>query len=44
MASFSDGMVISGSGDYSSRQFNVIKPGWGGGVFLMEITNTVEIN
>ena len=44
LVNFSDGASISGTNDLSPKTFNVICPGWGNGVFLMETSNTVETN
>jgi hypothetical protein len=44
IASFSDGQTISGSGDYAGKTFQVVKQSAASGMYLMEISNTLETN
>ena len=44
VTSFGDGQVFAGSGDFAGKQFYVIRSGTSGGMFAVEISNTVETN
>jgi hypothetical protein len=44
LTSVVDGEVISGSGDYSGKIFQIIKQGSNGGFWTIEISNTLETN
>lgn len=41
---FSDGTVFSGSGDFSGKVFMLIKSSGNGGIYTMEISDTLETN
>jgi len=44
ITSFSDGQIISGSGEYYGKAFQVVKQGWNAGMWCIEISNTVDTN
>jgi hypothetical protein len=44
IASFSDGEVFAGAGDYAGKTFMIVKQGVNGGIWLIETSNTVESN
>ena len=44
IASFSDGQIIQGAGDFDGRTFYVIKPSFNAGMYCIETSNTLETN
>lgn len=43
-ALFVDGQILSGTNDYAGKTFQVVRGGINGGIWLIEISNTVETN
>jgi len=43
-ANFSDGQIFYGANEQVGKSFRILKPGPGGGLFVMETSNTVETN
>jgi hypothetical protein len=43
-ASFSDGDVIIGNGEFVGKTFRFIKTGMNGGSFFIETSNTLDTN
>lgn len=44
VASFSDGMTFSGSGDYAGKTFQIVWQGMNGGFYCVETSNTLDTN
>ncbi len=44
LSNFVNGQIIQGTGVYSGKQFMIIYPGYNGGGWVLEISNTVETN
>jgi hypothetical protein len=42
--SFTDGQILYGANSYSGKTFQVVFPGYNGGTWLIETSNTVEVN
>lgn len=43
-SSFSNGQTISGSGDYNGRSFMIVRDGYNGGMWALEVSNTLDTN
>jgi hypothetical protein len=44
IANFTDGQIISGSGNFTGKVFQIVKTGTNGGFWTIEISNTLETN
>jgi len=44
IANFGDGQIISGGNEYAGKTFMCVKEGHNGGMWVIEISNTVECN
>jgi hypothetical protein len=44
IANFGNGQILIGSGNLAGRTFHTVKQGYNAGMWLIETSNTVEVN